>query len=372
MKLQGKLVNPLKPVGYRALLLCLILVTPIHTPVTAYGGENSENVARQYREYTERLDSIKTQSGISQYGFDIVEDHIFPMVMEGEEEVSVVPAYDSLYNRLALFWVNEDGQVVFKTDQLETNSQRRGSLTQPNKRLAAVSYQDMDGDGLTDMILITACANQSAESSGISYKVGDVLFQKKGAFYRDYRLSDKINRFGMNKSIHFITSFVRDGYSTEFLYTATTRKELLDKGLTVLTEQSFSRRFEKLGQLQVVPGTYRMAEYSVFMIYLINEQGYIVWSFQPMGEYEHFYGLKGIKVQDIDGDGMGDIVALASYSYEGGQGESVVESDYSVYYQRTNGFYEDIDIKEKVSCTEETAMPDLLERLREYWGWRAE
>ena len=34
------------------------------------------------------------------------------------------------------------------------------------------------------------------------------------------------------------------------------------------------------------PGTYRMAEYTVFMLYLVNEQGYIVWSFQPMGEYE--------------------------------------------------------------------------------------
>ena len=87
-----------------------------------------------------------------------------------------------------------------------------------------------------------------------------------------------MNRFGMNKSIRFITSFVRDGYSTEFLYTSTAQDELLSHGMTVISEQSRSVRFEKFGRLLVVPGTYRMAEYTVFMLYLVNEQGYIVWT----------------------------------------------------------------------------------------------
>ncbi len=53
-----------------------------------------------------------------------------------------------------------------------------------------------------------------------------MLFQNEHGFYRDWRLSDKINRFGMNKSIRFIESFLVDGYSTEFLYTASTLDEL--------------------------------------------------------------------------------------------------------------------------------------------------
>lgn len=105
----------------------------------------------------------------------------------------------------------------------------------------------------------------------------------KPGFYRDWRLSDRINRFGMNKSIRFIVSFVTEGYSTEFLYTATTLDELEEQGLSIVSEQCYWRQFEKLGKLLVVPGTYRMAEYTVFMIYLVNEQGYIVWSFQPHG-----------------------------------------------------------------------------------------
>lgn len=91
-----------------------------------------------------------------------------------------------------------------------------------------------------------------------------------------------------------------------------------------------------------------------------------------MGDFEHLYGLHGITCQDIDGDGLKDIMILASYSYEGTDGQSVVEKDYSVYYQRTAGFYEDTDIKNTVKCTEEDTMTDLVDRTRAYWGWKSE
>ena len=98
----------------------------------------------------------------------------------------------------------------------------------------------------------------------------------------------------------YTSSFVRDGNSTEFLYTAMTQKELLDHGFRIIEEQGYWRNFEKMGRLQVVPGTYTMADYNVFMIYLVNEQGYIVWSFQPMGEYDNLYALKGLVCKDVD------------------------------------------------------------------------
>lgn len=341
------------------------------TKQTASGSQESSRTGQEYREYQAAFQAIHTKDAIEPGGFQIVEKQIFPVELIGVGEVSFIPAYDRESNRLALFFANEDGSIVFKTDQLETNDQIRGSLKQPNQRLAAVSFQDMDHDGSTDIVLITACAYGPGEYQGRTYKVGDVLFQKDGGFYRDYRLSDKINRFGMNKSIRFVTSFVRDGFSTEFLYTATTQKELLDNGFQISTAQYGLKQFEKLGSLRLVPGTYRMAEYTVFMMYLVNEQGYIVWSFQPMGDYESLYGLKGINCLDIDGDGLKDIVVLASYSYAGNDGESVVEADYSVYYQRTGGFYEDTEIKHEVTCNDSTTMNELVGSLRAYWGWKS-
>ena len=149
-------------------------------------------------------------------------------------------------------------------------------------------------------------------------------------------------------------------------------EELQSNGLQIIEEQCYWRSFEKLGKLQVVPGIYRIADYDIFMIYLINEQGYIVSSLQPMGDFDNLYALKGINCRDIDGDGLKDIVVLARYSYEGSEGQLVVESDYAIYYQRTGGFSADTDIKSIYQCSEEDTMEALVKKARAYWGWKTE
>ena len=187
-------------------------------------AEEKDNVRALYQEYRSRFESIEYTWDISDSGFEIVDDQIFPIELNGYGEVSVVPAFEKEYSRLALFFADENGKILYKTDQLETNNRVRGQMKQPNRGIAAISFQDVNNDMRMDVVLITSCVNDSGEYAGKPYKVGEVLFQsKKGVeFYRDYRISDKINRFGMNKSVEAITAFVRDGYSTEFMYTATT------------------------------------------------------------------------------------------------------------------------------------------------------
>lgn len=357
----------------QAVVFFSALLMPCRTALAAENADfgEDEKVLAQYQEYQERFAAIERRADIAENGFEVVESQIFPIEIAGygEGEVSLVPAFDEAYHRLALFFVTEGGQVIYKTDQLETNHRVLGQMEQPDCDIAAVSFRDLDMDGRMDIILITACVG--VNDSDEVYKVGDVLFQskKQAGFYRDYRIADKINRYGMNKSAEVITAFVRDGYSTEFLYTATTLKELLAEGLQIITEQCHYRTFGKLGKLQVVPGTYRISNYDVFMIYLVNEQGDILFSLQPMGDYDNLYALKGINCRDIDGDGLKDIVVLARYSYEGEEGQLVVESDYSIYYQRTGGFSLDTEIKEMYRCSDEDTMEVLVEEARKYWGW---
>ena len=352
----------------------LVLLLSLALPSVKCGAKEAGTVKeaapamQRYHAYQDRLEKIRRKSDIADNGFRIIENQVFPITTKPFGAVSFIPALDGQSGRLVIFLADSDGMIVYKSDQLETNHQNRGVSEQPNRGISAVSFQDLNGDGLTDIILITSCEKEAGAGEK-PYKVGDVLFQDETGYYRDWRLSDRINRFGMNRSIRFIVSFVTEGYSTEFLYTATTLDELEEQGLSVVSEQCYWRQFEKLGKLLVVPGTYRMAEYTVFMIYLVNEQGYIVWSFQPMGDYENLYGLKGITCRDIDGDGMKDIVVLAAYSYDDRMGESVVESDYSVYYQRTGGFYADAEIKKQYRCGEEDTMDELVEKLRAFWGW---
>lgn len=343
-------------------------------PVKAAAQDNIEQIIRQYEDYQERFAAIENAEDVPEQGFYAIEDQSFPVLLEsfGEEEVIFLPIMDRKYHRLALLITDNSGEILYKTNQLETNNCYLGEMKQPTRDLAAVSFQDVDRDGLTDIILITNCVNDVGEYAGKTYKVGDVLFQNESGFYRDWRVSDKINRFSMNKSIDFIVSYVRDGNSTEVLYTATTLDELLEQGFRVIQEQNYYRTFEKQGRLQVVPGIIRMAEYDIFMIYLVNEQGYIVWSFQPMGDYDNLYALKGMACRDLDGDGMRDILVLGRYSYAGADGEFLVDTRCSIYYQRTDGFDTDTEFEKTYQCTEEDTVEGLTELIREYWGWTKE
>lgn len=333
-------------------------------------GETS--VLAEYEAYYDRFMSIENRDGIADAGFRVVEDQIFALEPDEEDSILMVPAFDEQYNRLALFMVDGDGRILYRTEQLETNYCIRGQMRQPVQSIAAVSFQDLNRDGRTDIVLITSCVNESGAYAGETYKVGDVLFQNQtgNGFYRDYRISEKINRFGMNKSAESIAAFVRDGDSTEFLYTASTLQELQRNRFRVIQEQCYLRTFGKLGKLQVTPGTYRIADYDIFMVYLVNEQGEIVSVLQPMGEYDNLYALKGVACRDIDGDGLKDIVILARYSYEGEGGELLIESDYRIYYQRTGGFVPDTEIRDTYRCSDEDTMEILVEKARACWGWQ--
>lgn len=387
--------------------------------------EEGKAVAASYQAYEERFEQIQLIGDITAMGYEVVEKHVFdiPLVAkmldeEGEfvdtevvrpaeyyrvseedelayQKVPTVRFYtaiDSETHRAAVFLADKDGQIVYKNNLLECNYTALGQVEQPIVDMVSVAFQDLNHDGLTDIILIAGCMNTKGSYIGKQYKVGEVLFQSDNGdafrngevsnnremsenreemvdFYRDWRINDKINRFDMNKSAKCIRSFVRDGRSTEFLYTATTEAELLNKGFEVIEEQSYWRNYEKLGRLKVLPGVYSMADYDVFMIYMINEQGNIVWCFQPMGDFDNLYSLRGISGKDLDGDGMKDLLVVGRYSKEGENGEIIVEGQYSIYYQRTGGFDTDTEFALSHPYDPADTVEALVDKIHAYWGW---
>lgn len=359
--------------------ICAVLVICLCSRLTlpAAAAVETDVLVQLYKEYEADFAAIEHVNDIAKYGYTIFEDESHFVVLEtfGEEEVQVLPIIDDTYHRLAVVIADSSGNVLYKTNRLEMNYKWLGQLEQPNTGLLSISFRDMNRDGLRDITLITSCQNKTGEYADKTYKVGDVLFQRDGSFYRDWRISDKINRFSMNKSIDFITSYVRDGVSTEILYTATTLDELVENGFEIFQQQSYYRNFEKHGRLLVVPGIIKMAEYNVFMIYLVNEQGYIVWSFQPMEDYDNLYALKGMDSRDdLDGDGMKDLLVLSRFSYAGPDGELVVDTVCDIYYQRTDGFEEDTEFKAfyQIKDNDKVKVSDLVPLIREYWGWKTE
>lgn len=362
---------------YKKYVLTAIVVSVFSFPLLSLRAEEilkAENkmVSFQYMEYQERLSAVKQSDDLSQYGFAPIQEQIFAFEMAEYGTVTMIPALDRTYHRLILFFEDQTGQIISYTDQLAVNNYYIGQMDQPCRGIAAVSFRDLNKDGFLDIILIASCLNREGPASGAPYKVGDVLFCNGRGFYRDYRISDKINRFGMNQSTEVITAFVRDGYSTEFLYTSSTLNDLYAGGFSVNKEQCYSRSFEKLGILQVVPGIYRISDYSIFMIFLADQQGNIVSVLQPMGDYESLYSLTGINCRDIDGDGLKDIIILAKYNYEDTNGQTITATDYAVYYQRIAGFAADTEMKVSYRLNDQTTMDELVQHARAYWGWKSE
>ncbi len=353
------------------LLLCFAKVPGVRAAEATDGKKEAQEAAalrEEYRVYQERLDSVEKRPQIGENGFRVLEEQVFAVTLESLGEVTFVPALDERYHRLVLFFADGEDRIVYRTDRLAMNFVRAGSLDQLVQGLSAVSFQDVDQDLKTDIVLIASCGKKGQQAEK-PCQVGEVLFAGENGFYRDFRISDKINRFGMNKSVDFILSYLWEGRSTEFLYTARTMKELSDNGFLVIGEQSYRREFEKLGRLLVVPGSITIADYDIFMIYLVNEDGAITWSFQPMGAHDNLYALRGIACRDIDGDGMKDLVVLARYSDETAPGQQEIVSDYEIYYQRTGGFAADSTFKKRFPCDENTKMEDLVSAARAYWGY---
>lgn len=409
-----------KTVTVTGLLLAVWMCMLGMTAYPSYLSEAAEpdeqhKIILDYTAYQQRFEQIQTIADIRSQGYEVVEKHVFdvPLVTvtdETDEEGERIPtevtrpedmyrigeedavaqqevptirfytAIDSTWHRAAVFLADAEGRIIYKNNQLECNYGVRGSLTQPITDMVSVAFMDVNSDERMDIILIAGCVNETGDYAGKQYKIGEVLFQdgeknlsrEAPYFYRDWRINDKINRFGMNKSARCILSFVRDGCSTEFLYTATTEEELLVNGFRVYEEQSYWRDYEKLGRLKVLPGVFSIADYDVFMVYMINEQGNIVWSFQPMGDMDNLYSLKGMSGKDMDGDGMKDLVIWAQYSKEGEPGELIVENHCAIYYQRTGGFDADTDFVNSYQFTGQENMEELLKQIRAYWGWSAE
>ena len=49
-----------------------------------------------------------------------------------------------------------------------------------------------------------------------------------------------------------------------------------------------------------------------------------------------------------------------------------MESDCSIYYQRTGGFDIDTEFEEYYQCTEEDTLEELVATIRGYWGWKVQ
>jgi len=350
------------------ILVVLLFITSISNCFSANAVNINENSL--YNEYRESFDAIYFDEDIEKKNFRIIENQTFEIEHGTKGKLNLISAINRKYNRLAMFFIGEDKSVVFKTDDFVSNFWFEGKAKQTNKDVIAIAYRDLNGDGLKDLIIVSSCQNDSGVYADKMYNVGDVLFQNSDGFYRDPRISDKINRFDMNKHTEAIIAFVRDGISMEFLFTAKTLDDLSSEGFKKLSYLQISDHLEKFGVVDIVPGFYKMTGQNYLMIYIVDSNGKILWNFQPMHYYVNFYDMIDLSLKDVDGDGNKDLTVLARYVTYNAEGTAVIRTDYNIYYQRAGYFLEDTDFKNSYSCREDDGIDVITNKARQFWGWR--
>ena len=148
------------------IVIIFVIIPVFPLSVSAKEEEDARALLAAYEDYQQRLLRIESSARIEEEGFEVVGEQIFPIELKGLGEVSMIPALDKRYHRLALFFADGEGKVVYRTDQLEANNRNKGKMRQPIRELKAVSFQDLDRDGLMDIILITTCVNDSGDYAG--------------------------------------------------------------------------------------------------------------------------------------------------------------------------------------------------------------
>ena len=356
--------------SYISLFLCFAILTVFLPPTSFVYAKVSTADS-----YLAEFNSIATLADVAAGGYITLDTsniiNSFPLNNGRSGEINEFDVYavvQSELGRAALFFADTEGNIIYKTEELECNYFYKGSLNQPNVAIAAIGTRDVNHDGLLDILLITRCLYD-----GVEFKIGDILFQNANSdgFYRDWRVSDKINRFSMNKDIDMMAAYAGGGQSSEFLYSAATMGELTEGGFKPLQYQTFDADFEKFGTVQVVPGTYKMSSHYIFVLYLVDGEGRVLWNFQTMGGYDSFSQMLGISFKDVDGDGWADLSVLAEYKNLDDNNDSYAVSDFLIYYQRDGYFFEDADFHKVYvgKLTGSETMDNIVQSARKYWGW---
>ena len=349
------------------ILTLIIFVISFYLPISSVSQTN-DNID-VYITYLTNYQNIKHEKDITKNGFKILETP--PLIAKHKNlgELTVVAAIDNNCRRLVLFFINKNGYVVYKTDDLICNKWLKGQAVQPNFGVDCIYFCDLNGDRNDDIVVISRCKNDSGVYNFYTektYTVADALFQNDNGYYRDPRISDKINRFDMNKNHLAAAAFVRDGISTEFLYTAKTTGELFANGFKKTSNHFYTEYFEKFGVADFIPGYFTLEGQSCLMIYIADKNGRILWNFQPMHDYLNFYEIKSVSFCDIDRDGNKDILLIARFSTFDAYGNAVIVTDYNVYYQRSGYFVEDKKFKQAYKYTNGDNAEAIIEKIRKF------
>lgn len=148
----------------------------------------------------------QTLIDLQEKGLKIIKDQTFWTEFKNWGKVKFVPG-ELLKDgnlKLYLYLVDNDGNVLYKFPEFYGNTWSMFT------EFKAVSFKDINKDGMKDIIVISEYMTGVGQEGAIPFPVGSIYFQKEKEFINIPELDEQINDANKNKNIHMILKFVED------------------------------------------------------------------------------------------------------------------------------------------------------------------
>lgn len=145
----------------------------------------------------ETLDSLQSK------GLMIIESQSFPVELENWGKVRFVSGIMGDPKLKAYFFlISDKGEVLY------TFPDFFGNRWNNCRGIVAVSFTDVNHDGLTDVVVIAQYATGVGPTGNRPYPIASVYFQKGKEFVNDPKLDEQLNNFDKRWNIDMVLEFM--------------------------------------------------------------------------------------------------------------------------------------------------------------------
>ena len=184
----------------------IVLTIKYNTNGHSYWGANegTYTLINNNTKVNRTLDNLKAG------GLQVIQDQCFPINLKNYGSVKFVSGFKKylLGDIYAYFYlIDAKNNVLCKLPNFYGNS--KGMLF---SGIRAVSFEDVNNDGLKDIIIIADYKNYENSSSSTSIPECSIYFQKGKSFINNKNLDDKINNSSNNTDIAAVLKYVEKNF----------------------------------------------------------------------------------------------------------------------------------------------------------------
>ncbi|ADL53355.1 hypothetical protein [Clostridium cellulovorans] len=121
-------------------------------------------------------------------------------------------------------------------------------------------------------------------------------------------------------------------------------EDLKKGGLAVIQDQCFNINLDSYGEVKFISGTKRADGYTALRFYLAGKNDKIIYYFPEFSTKNFLKEMKAVSFQDINNDGLKEIIVIAEYNSSGPKKEHC-----SIYFPKSGEFINDKNIDDKIN-----------------------